>query len=78
MPLSPQKSSPVTGNASSRVARHRAAHCRLEVSVSPQVGATIDDLALLFECNRSVVVRSLLRYALTSRDWKRLGLLWRE
>lgn len=71
-----KKQTAVAGNA--RVQRHRQAHGRLDVSVSPQVNDTIDDLAAYFATSRAVVVRSLLRYALTGRDWKRLGLLWRQ
>lgn len=61
-----------------RVAEFRARHVRLDVSIAPQTGATIDDLAEQFDCSRSVVVRSLLRYALTNRNWESMGLLWGE
>lgn len=69
----------VTGNASSRrVAGHRAQHVRLDVSVSPRTGVTLDDLAAQFGTSRAVVVRSLIRFALTNRDWRQQGLLWRD
>ena len=74
-----QKSSLVAGNGSAqRVACHRSRNARLDVSVSPSVGETLDALAIEFDCSRSVVVRSLLRFALTNRDWKTQGLLWRD
>ncbi len=69
----------VTGNATSRrVAEHRSQHVRLDVSINPRIGLTLDDLASHFDTSRSVVVRSLLRFALTNRDWRQQGLLWRD
>ena len=72
----PVASSPsVSGN---RVARHRASTSRIDVSVPPALGATLDDLAVYFGCHKSEVVRCLLRYALTNRDWRSQGLIWRD
>lgn len=69
----------VTGNGSAlRVVKHRSSHVRLDVSVSLRTGASIDGLASRFDCSRSEVVRSLLRWALSNRDWKTQGLLWRD
>lgn len=67
----------VAGNTSAlRVADHRSRHVRLDVSVSPRTGLTLDELASQYGTTRAVVVRSLLRFALTNRDWKSQGLLW--
>lgn len=67
----------VTGNVGrSRVASHRARYPRLDVSMPPNVLATIDELAELYQTDRASVVRCLLRYSLTNRDWKGQGLLW--
>lgn len=67
----------VSGNTSAlRVADHRSRHVRLDVSVSPRTGLTLDELASQYGTTRAVVVRSLLRFALTNRDWKSQGLLW--
>jgi metal-responsive CopG/Arc/MetJ family transcriptional regulator len=69
----------VTGNSVAlRVVKHRSSHVRLDVSVSLRTGASIDGLASQFDCSRSEVVRSLLRWALSNRDWKTQGLLWRD
>lgn len=65
----------ISGNAA-RVAKHRATHARLDVSVPAHISATIDELAEMFGTSRAVVLRSMLRFALTNRDWKKLGLLW--
>lgn len=67
----------ITGNTSAvRVADHRSKHVRLDVSLPPRIGMTIDDLALFYGCTKAEVVRSLLRFALTNRDWKTQGLIW--
>lgn len=69
----------VTGNSVAlRVVKHRSRHVRLDVSISLRTGASIDGLAFQFDCSRSEVVRSLLRWALSNRDWKTQGLLWRD
>lgn len=77
----------VTGNAargkvpasdSQRVAKFRSKHARLDVPISLPIGKTIEDLASQYGCSKAVVVRSLLRFALTNRDWKTQGLLWGE
>lgn len=65
----------ISGNAA-RVAKHRAAHARLDVSVPVNISDTIDELAEMFGTSRAVVTRSMIRFALTNRDWKKLGLLW--
>lgn len=65
----------ISGNAA-RVAKHRATHARLDVSVPVNISSTIDELAEMSGASRAVVVRCMLRYALTNRDWKRLGLIW--
>lgn len=74
-----QKRIVVTGNASSRrVADFRARTARLDATIPLAMAATLDDLASLFDCHKSEVVRCLLRYALTNRDWRSQGLIWRD
>lgn len=69
----------VTGNASAaRVAEFRSRHVRLDVSVDPSIGETIGELSSDFEVSKNEVVNCLLRWALTNRDWKRQGLVWRR
>lgn len=69
----------VTGNASAvRVAEFRQRHVRLDVNVDPQIGETIAELAAGFDTSKNEVVSCMLRWALTNRDWKRQGLVWRK
>lgn len=65
----------ISGNAA-RVAKHRASHARLDVSLPLHISSTIDELADMYGTSRAVVLRSMVRFALTNRDWKRLGLIW--
>lgn len=77
MPLSTENHAVVTGNTSAlRVAEFRSKHARLDVPIPLPIGKTIDDLALYFGCSKAEAVRSLLRFALTNRDWKKQGLIW--
>ena len=85
MSLPPQKHEVVTGNAgpalraasdSQRVAKFRSQHARLDVPISLPIGKTIEDLASQYGCSKAVVVRSLIRFALTNRDWRSQGLIW--
>ena len=61
---------------SARVAEFRSKHARLDVAIPPPIGSTIADLASQYGCSKAVVVKSLLRFALTNRDWRSQGLLW--
>lgn len=79
MALHTEKRALVTGNTSAvRVADHRSKHVRLDVSVNLPIGKTLDDLACQYGCSKAVVVRSMLRFALTNRDWRSQGLIWGE
>ena len=72
----------VTGNdpkkVAERVAAHREKYARLDVSIQVHTADTIDELAEQFGTSRALVVRSLLRFALTNRNWKTQGLLWSD
>jgi len=74
--MAKQIAADVTGNACSRVAEHRAQYGRLDVSIPLHLEETIADLARENHAKKADVVRILLRFALTNRDWKSQGLLW--
>lgn len=84
MSLSTEKRNIVTGpgrprthaSDSARVANFRSKNARLDVPIPLPIGQTVDDLASQYGCSKAVVVRSLLRFALTNRDWRSQGLLW--
>ena len=75
--MSKPESSSVTGNVGRRrVAEHRATYARLDVSLPVSVDQTISELADDNCAGKAEVVRMLIRYALTNRDWKAQGMLW--
>ena len=76
----------VTGNGrprvhasdSGRVAAYRKTHVRLDLVLSQDLGSTIDDLSLYLDCSKNELVGSLVRFALTNRNWRVQGLYGRQ
>lgn len=73
----------VTGNAypvttrrtsAQRVAAFRAARARFDVTTSKRIGDTVHSLAAQFDTSDNAVIKSLLRFALTNRNWRQQGL----
>lgn len=70
----------VSGNAlpetgkNKRLAAYRATHARLDVATTPRIADTIASLATDLGASRNEVVNSLLRFALTNRNWRQQGL----
>lgn len=62
---------------SQRVAKFRSAKVRVEVLLPLETGARLSDIASSLDCSRNELLISLVRFALTNRDWRRLG-LWGE
>jgi hypothetical protein len=63
----------VHGSTAARVKAHRASKARLDVLVKPEIAATLDDLAQALDCSKNELINSMLRVALTNRNWKQLG-----
>lgn len=57
-----------------RKAAYRATHARLDVATTPRIADTIASLATDLGASRNEVVNSLLRFALTNRNWRQQGL----
>jgi hypothetical protein len=57
-----------------RVRAHRAKLARLDVSIKPEIAYTIGDIAGELDCSRNELLNSLIRFALTNRNWKQVGL----
>lgn len=62
-------------SGAARTAAHRAANPTLVVIVTPRIADSVESIAGQFDVSKAVVIRSLLRFALTNRDWKRQGLI---
>lgn len=62
-------------NDSERQAAYRARHPRYEVAFNnAETKATIEDIAAALDVSMNDAINSMLKFALTNRDWKRLGL----
>lgn len=57
-----------------RVAAFRARRPMVQTNVDAHIAQTLDEIAAQFEVPRAAVIESMLKFALTNRDWKRLGL----
>jgi hypothetical protein len=62
---------------SQRVASFRSAKVRVEVLLPQETGARLSEIASSLDCSRNELLLSLVKFALTNRDWRRLG-LWGE
>ena len=69
---------PIHANGSARVAAHRAKQARLDYTDEPAIALTIGDIARALDQSKQDVMRSLVRFALTNRNWKQLGLYGRK
>ena len=65
----------VFADSPSRLRSHRSALARLDVSVPPRTKIAIDEIASSLGYPSAEVVRHLIRFALTNRNWKQVGLL---
>lgn len=67
---------PVTARRTSaqRVAAFRAARARFDVTTSKRIGDTVHSLAAQFDTSDNAVINSLIRSALTNRNWRQQGL----
>ena len=61
-------------NDAEKQAAFRAAHPEIKIYPEPDLFASIDSVAGVLNLPRTEVVISMLKFALTNRDWKRLGL----
>lgn len=57
-----------------RQAAYRARNYRVDLTLDKDLGKTIDDLCDHLVVSRNDLATSLFKFALTNRDWKRLGL----
>lgn len=57
-----------------RVRAHRAKLARLDVAIKPEISETIAQIAGELDCSRNELLNSMIRFALTNRNWKQVGL----
>lgn len=61
-------------DAAARVRAHRARLARLDVTIKPEIADTIAQISDVLACSRNELVNSLIRFALTNRNWQQVGL----
>lgn len=61
-------------DAAARGRAHRSRLARLDVTIKPEIADTIARTSDVLGCSRNELVNSLIRFALTNRNWQQVGL----
>ena len=65
---------PVHVSSAARKAAYRANKARIDFTDKPAIAATLDEIASELDCSKNELMQSLVRFALTNRNWKQVGL----
>ena len=65
---------PVHASAAARKAAYRAEKKRIDYTDKPAIAATLEEIAAELDCSKNELMQSLVRFALTNRNWKQVGL----
>ncbi|CAN7649346.1 hypothetical protein [Acidovorax delafieldii] len=65
---------PVHASAAARKAAYRAEKKRIDYTDKPAIAATLEEIAAELDCSKNELMQSLVRFALTNRNWKTVGL----
>lgn len=65
---------PVHASAAARKAAYRAGKARIDFTDKPAIAATLAEIAADLDCSKNELMQSLVRFALTNRNWKQVGL----
>lgn len=65
---------PVHASAAARKAAYRAEKARIDYTDKPAIAATLEEIASELDCSKNELMQSLVRFALTNRNWKTVGL----
>lgn len=64
----------VHASDSDRVAAFRARNVRVDVTIPPAIADTLSSIASDLDCSRNELLVSMVRFALTNRNWRQIGL----
>ncbi|MFT4241450.1 MAG: hypothetical protein QM569_04115 [Acidovorax sp.] len=64
----------VHAKAAARKAAYRANKSRIDFTDKPAIVATLNEIAAELDCSKNELMQSLVRFALTNRNWKQVGL----
>lgn len=65
---------PVHATAAARKVAYRADKARIDFTDKPAIVATLAEIAADLDCSKNELMQSLVRFALTNRNWKQVGL----
>lgn len=65
---------PVHASAAARKAAYRADKARIDFTDKPAIAATLSEIAAELDCSKNELMQSLVRFALTNRNWRQVGL----
>lgn len=60
-------------DAAERQAAFRAKSHRLDLTVSTEIGKTLEDLSKELDMPKNSLVNAMIRFALTNHNWKKSG-----
>lgn len=64
----------VHASAAARKAAYRADKARIDFTDKPEIASTLSEIAADLDCSKNELLQSLVRFALTNRNWKQVGL----
>ena len=62
-------------SSAARKSAYRAKFSRLDLTLKNETAATLSELAGVLDCSQNELVQNLIRFALTNRNWKTVGLM---
>lgn len=64
----------VHASDSAKTAAFRSRNVRMDVLLPPAIGETLASIASDLDCSRNELLASMVRFALTNRNWRQVGL----
>lgn len=61
-------------NDADRLAAYRARNARLDLTVDPELSDTLEQLSIRFGVSKNEFCVAVLKFGLTNRNWKALGM----
>jgi hypothetical protein len=61
-------------SGAARTSAYRRRNVRLDVTLTPAIADTLASIASDLDCSRNALLASMVRFALTNRNWRQIGL----
>lgn len=66
----------IYADATERQSAFRARNAKVDATISKEMDASIKEIAVHLDVSKNMLVRSMLRFALTNHNWKKSGIVW--